>query len=330
MKFTWKILIISLVFVSFLTGTKLAYAQTANQVILTAIPPRLGEDFKLKAKPGEKIQTIIRVRNNSEEEITINSSAEDFIVDENGETPLPVKDQVSGRWSLATWMTISPQEQTIQPGKTANVNVVIDVPADALPGGHYAMVLHQPLPNGALETGAKSAIGQRVGTLVYFLVDGPINEQAFVRDFTIPSFTEYGPVPFSFLVENVSDVHIQPQIGVEIYNIFGQKVQTISMDTKNVFPFVPRKFEGSWGRIWGIGPYTAKVVMSYGTHGEVSIVQKMFWLLPIKIVLAVLLFVFAIAAIIVVFRKQVVEKRNVAQKKINLLEKKLEELEKHN
>ncbi len=329
MKTALKSLVISWLTVACLAGyVSTAAAQGAGQITLTAIPPRLGEDYKLKAKPGEKIQTIIRVRNNSDETITINSTIEDFIIDENGETPIPVNDEVSGRWSLAAWTTISPQEQTIAPGKTTNVNVVIDVPADALPGGHYAMVIHQPKPAGQSESGAQSAIGQRVGTLVYFLVDGPINEQAFIRDFVIPGFTEYGPVPFSFLVENVSDIHIRPQIGIEIYNLFGQKVQNIPVETKNIFPFVPRKFEGSWNRVWGIGPYTAKVIMSYGSQGQVVIVKKMFWLLPIKIVIAGLLIIMALTAITIMVRKQLVEKRKLEQQKINLLEKKLAELEK--
>jgi len=303
-------------------------AQVTDQITLTAIPPRLGDDFKLTAKPGEKIQTIVRVRNNSNQPITINSSVEDFIIGQDGTTPISVNEAVSGRWSLANWTTVSPLEQTIESGKSVNVNLVIDVPADALPGGHYAMILHQPKPANPAEAKSQSAIGQRVGTLVYFVVEGIINEQAFVRDFTIPNFTEYGPVPFSFLVENISDIHIKPQIGVEIYNLFGQKVQNIPIESKNIFPFVPRRFDGSWVRVWGIGPYTAKVVMSYGSHGQVAVVQKMFWLLPIRLVIAGLLLILAIVIVTMVIRKQIIEKRIMAQKKIEMLEQKLDELEK--
>lgn len=328
MKTALKSLIICLFLTVCLLGfSKPVLAQASNQITVTAIPPRLGDDFKLKAKPGEKIQTIVRVRNNSDQAITINSKVEDFVIGEDGATPLSVKEEVSGRWSLAAWATISPQEQKIEPGKTANVNLVIDVPADALPGGHYAMVLHQPQPANPSQGGAQSAIGQRVGTLVYFLVDGIINEQAFIRDFTIPYFTEYGPVPFSLVVENVSDIHIRPQIGVEIYNVWGQKVQSIALESKNVFPFVPRKFSSVWSRVWGIGPYTARVIMSYGAHGEVTIVKKMFWLLPIKIVIAAFLLILAILFILVMIRKKINQSKTLERQKIELLEKKLAELE---
>ncbi len=305
------------------------YISSGAEVSLTAIPPRIGDDFNLKGLPGEKVQTTIRVKNTSDQPVTIATSAEDFILDEDGETPVPlnIEDDVSSRWSLANWLRVSPTTQTIPPKKDAVVNVLIDVPADALPGGHYAMVLHQPVNEGQDQAGSQSSIGQRVGTLFYFLVDGPINEEAFIRDFSFPNFTEYGPVPFSFMVENVSDIHIKPQMGVEIYNIFGKKIETITIDSKNVFPFIARKFEGEWNRKWGIGPYTAKIVMSYGSQGQVAIAQTSFWLLPITLILIVVVSILAILFILFFIGGYSRRKTVQSNKKIKALEKKIKELE---
>lgn len=225
---------------------------------ITAIPPRLGEDFTLKAKPGEKIQTSVRVRNGSSEKLLLKTTAQDFIVGDNGETPVPITDtDLSNRWSLASWMILTPSVNEVAPGQSVTVNVIIDVPANALPGGHYAMITHQPTtannnPAGAGGPASASFLQQRVGTLVYLMVEGPINEAAFIRKLTIPHFTEYGPVPFSFEVDNRSDIHIHPTLSVEIYNIFGRKVETIPIESKNVFPFIPRAFSGQWNRIWGV------------------------------------------------------------------------------
>lgn len=300
-----------------------------SEVALTAIPPRLGDDFSLKAKPGEKIQTTIRVRNTSPQPITIKTTVEDFILDEDGQTPIPLNsdEHVSSRWSLASWIRISPEEQTIQPQKDTVVNVLIDIPADALPGGHYAVILHQPDNLQQDTPGSQSSIGQRVGTLVYFLVDGPINEEAVIRDFHFPRFTEYGPVPFSFVVENLSDVHIAPQLGVEIYNLFGQKIDTISIEGRNVFPFIGRTFKGTWNRKWGIGPYTAKVIMSYGSQGQVAIATTSFWLLPITLVLAILLGIIILLVIALLIKKRISKRSDYQKKKIETLEKKLQQFE---
>ena len=57
---------------------------------------------------------------------------------------------MSNRWSLASWITLTPTEQLLQPNQTVGINVIIEVPEDALPGGHYAMITHQPVSTGGL------------------------------------------------------------------------------------------------------------------------------------------------------------------------------------
>lgn len=302
---------------------------TAQQLTLTAIPPRLGDDSTLRAKPGEKIQIAVKVRNSSEFPLQIQSTPQDFVVDENGETPIAVTDAVSNRWSLASWIILTPATQELQAGETGIVNVIIEVPENALPGGHYAMITHQPAgaATNIQDTKSASALQQRVGTLLYLTVEGPINTLAYVRDFEIPRFSEYGPVPFSFLVDNQSDIHIRPQISVEIYNLFGKKIETIPVPTKNIFPLIGRSFEGQWDRIWGMGPYTAKVVMSYGSEGQVSMATTKFWLLPITLVAAGAIALLAIIAILIVIKRHLDYRRSQEKQQIELLEQRLHELE---
>lgn len=307
----------------------------SSETTLTAIPPRLGDDNSLKAKPGEKIQASVRVRNSSNQTIQVRSQVSDFIVDENGETPIPVTDEeVSNRWSLASWVILSPEVQVLQPREIGTVTVIIEIPEDALPGGHYAMITHQPDGSGATEFNLEasspesaSLLQQRVGTLVYLMVEGPINEQAFIRDLTFPKFTEYGPVPFSFVVDNQSDIHVHPQVAVEIYDIFGRKVETIAVEGKNVFPFIGREFESQWDRVWGWGFYRAKVVMSYGTHGQVAMAMTSFWLLPITLVIGGILLLLAISAIFIAVRRHMKHRQGDDRKKVEILEKRLKELE---
>lgn len=297
-----------------------------DKIGLTAIPPRLGESFELRAAPGEVIQATVRIRNSSTEQMPIGTVFEDFILGEDGSTPIPLNEETSSRWSMSDWVTISPANQIIPAGKSAVVNVVVNIPQDALAGGHYGMALHSPQSDIQAET-SQSSINQRVGTLIYLMVEGNINEEAFIRDFNFPKFTEYGPVPYSFLVENVSDIHIHPQIGIEIYNIFGQKIDNINVENKNVFPFTPRSFEGTWDRVWGLGRYNARVVMSYGQDSKVVIAQTFFWLLPIKIVISILLTILALIGILVAIRRHLLHRQDYRQQKIDMLERKIQELE---
>lgn len=300
---------------------------TATSLSLTSLTPKVGEDRNLRGNPGETIQAVLRFRNTSDETISVKNYVEDFIVAEDGSTPIPVTDETSNRWSLASWVTVSPSTATVAPNQTANVNVVINVPDDALPGGHYAVVWHEPNNAAATAEGAQSRVAQRVGSLLYFLVEGPINEEAFVRNFDVQDLTEYGPVPFSYTVENMSDIHISPRASVSIHNLFGQKVDEITIDPLNVFPLMSRAFDGQWDRVWGSGFYTARLTMNYGENGQVVLASDNFWLLPYKLIAATGVTILAVIAILIMVRRHALNQRRQEQETIELLEKRLEEVE---
>ncbi len=297
-----------------------------ESISLSAIPPRIGDDGSLTAAPGEVLQVQLRIRNETQQTTSITSDAFDFVIGEDGETPVQITDtDLSNRWSLASWLTVSPEQQTLGPGQTGVLNAVIQIPEDALPGGHYAMVTHQPATgDGPSETA--SAVTQQVGSLLYVTVEGPINEEAFIRNLVVPSFTEYGPVPITFSVDNRSDIHIRPRTNVEIYNIFGRKVDSITVEPKNVFPLAGRDFETEWSRTWGMGLYTAKVVMSFGS-GQVAVAATQFWLVPLTLVLTVLSIVLIVVVAAVAIRRHYLHRKTDRQHDVEALQKRISELE---
>ena len=195
------------------------------------------------------------------------------------------------------------------------------------------MITHQPdvsgIDEGENETSSaqSSGINQRVGTLLYVVVDGPINEQAYIRAFNVPEFMEFGPVPFSFQIENASDIHIRPQIGLEIRNFFGQKVETIQPETKNIFPYTTRDFSGKWDRVWGFGRYSAEAVVSYGTSGSVVMAKTYFWLIPIKLIIAIISALLILILGGMSIRRHMMHRKQDQSKRISELESKLNELE---
>jgi len=306
-------------------------AQSPDELTLTAIPTRLGDDGSLHAKPGEKIQTLVKVQNSSGQDMSVVTRAQDFVLDSDGETPLPVEGDVSNRWSLAAWVVTTPSEQLVSAHQTKGVNVVIEIPTDALPGGHYAMITHRPVLGDVenLATGetVDSGITQRVGTLIYVIVDGPISEDAFVRNLAFPKLIEYGPVDFSFSIDSMSDVHIRPQISVVLKNWLGQQVDTVQVETKNIFPLSSRDFTGRWNRIWGFGRYTAQLTASYGQSGRVAMATTHFWFFPVTLMLAALIVFLTLVAIFIAVRRHIIHRRTDQSSTIANLEKKIQELE---
>lgn len=333
-------LLLTLVLTVAVSSYSSVFAQTAGpevqnnpeeEIALTAIPPRLGDDGSISAKPGEKLQVQVRVKNISKSPVKITTSSQDFILGEDGQTPIAITDSVSNRWSLSNWLTITPTQSVINSNQTVGMNILIEVPSDALPGGHYAMIVHEPdysaaVDNSSQNNDSASVVSQRVGSLLYVVVEGPINEEAYIRDFTLPEFSEYGPVPYSFTIENNSDIHITPQMSIEIFNIFNQKVDELTIEPKNIFPLTGREFSGQWERIWGYGMYKAKLTMSFGSQGAIVLAHKTFWLLPVRILLAIITLIFTIILFILSVKKHLAHRKSIEAQKIDELEQELQNI----
>lgn len=305
-----------------------------TEMNLVAMPTRYGDEkaTQLLLVPGERQQFSLRVRNESTKPITVQSLVEDFVIGEDGVTPTPVEstEENNNRWSMASWITLTPAKQTIDPKSTAGVNVTIEVPEDALPGGKFVMIMHQPDTGLLTSTTGETTnvVNQRVGTLVYGVVDGDFIENAFIRDLVAPQLSEFGPIAYSFRVDNDSDVHIRPQLTVKIYNMWGKLLDTSSLETKNIFPKISRDFEGEWQQIWGLGRYKLEVAMMYGTTDTVTkIASTYFWIIPIKLILAIIFSLLVIITAVVLIRRHYLHRKNDQATKVKELEEKLAKLE---
>lgn len=295
----------NLFFVFFFMLVSLGQALAASSMSLTATPVRLGDDFSIRLNPGEKKQVQLKVRNGSLETIVLESAATDFIVAEDGFTPVAVEStEVDNRWSLASWLTLAPAQHKLASEEVATVNVLIEVPDNALPGGHYAMIHHRPVNAAEAETGSGSGISQRVGTLLYVIVNGPINEEAYISQFNWPKFLENGPVDFSLNIENQSDIHINTKPVVKVYNMFGKQVANLETEAKNIFPKSERDFAGTWSKVWGLGYYKAVAEASYGSQGQVMTATAGLFMIPVKLILAILIVLMIVAIIVISIKKR--------------------------
>ncbi|HAS69379.1 TPA: hypothetical protein DCS00_04430, partial [Candidatus Collierbacteria bacterium] len=178
------------------------------QTIMTAIPPKL----ELRGDPGQTLTATLKLRNDSASTENFTVSVEDFIVADSKGTPLPITTKLNNRWSLANWIT-APKNIPVDAGGIQIININIKIPMTALPGGHYAMITYTP--NAEAKAGDLKQTGNiitsRVGTLIYVTVSGPVTEKASITKFSVPKFTEKGPVEFTGSIESLSDVHINPK-----------------------------------------------------------------------------------------------------------------------
>lgn len=332
-KSKFKLLIIFFSFFFLFFGLRFALAQIAVPVgpdirSIVAIPPRL----QLSADPGTTAWEVIKFRNNSDTEQTIKVTIKDFIVTDVKGTPVFVEEEVSGRWSLASWLTVKPSRVLVPPKETRSFTLTASIPLDALPGGHYAAVIYEPAEIGQVgrtgegaQTGG-AAIAGDVGTLVYLTVAGPITEDALVRRFEAPRFSEYGPIPFLTEIVNQSDVHIRPLGAIEITNVLNKKVASLELEDRNIFPGTSIIYQNLWDKKWLFGRYKAILNASYGEQGNVLTATIFFWVIPWKVVAAVALAIIILILLIILIRRLIKRRQEELEEKLAEEEKEVEEL----
>ena len=277
------LLILPLLFVLcclFLSGAK---AQVSPLRAFIIIPPKL----ELTAEPGEVIQGAIRLQNQTEGEVTLSVGMSDFIVRDMSGTVELVDPETAGEWALSQWLTFSPTTLTIPPGEQGSVSVIISVPEDALPGGRYASIYFSE-PGVVWEERAITGVATEIRSLVLLRIAGPITEEAIVRRFQAPRFSEYGPISFITELANLGNFHIRPVGAIAIKNVLGKTVVNMDLQERNIFPEASQLYTNTWDKKWLFGRYKATLTATYGEQSLPLTATIFFWVWPWKITLAVI------------------------------------------
>ncbi len=164
-----------------------------NLVNAEDFKPRLGvapHTFELEVSRGEIFKNKIKILNQSELAIPITTRITDFTAAE--ETGQMLFDETSQDTSFASrfWIKIENPNFILDPGEVEEVKFSIEVPDNAEPGGHYAVVLFEPqLPSYYFKEGQPRAIPV-IGVLflISVKVEGLIEPETplTVVEFNIP------------------------------------------------------------------------------------------------------------------------------------------------
>ena len=280
-----KKVIIGLVALGLFSLTSISYAQIEKSSGVTVSPLT----FELTANPGDAINNKIKIYNPTERIVSIRVEAEDFVaVGEEGKVVTTSEEDEDSTYSIRKWITLIPDEFTLEPGQEKIVDFIIEVPKNAEPGGKYGSILAGISGSISTEGITGAAISTKTGSLILLMVSGDYKEELEVSDFTAPSFLEYGPVPFEIKFQNTGSVHVRPRGFVVVTDIFGKKVAELEFSQKNVIPDAIRRNEAIWDTKFLFGKYTAVVVGNYGT-GNIPFESRVitFSVFPWKIMLGV-------------------------------------------
>lgn len=299
-----RIALATLAFVTTLgTVTPLtAHAANANQNVGQALeiaPPVLN----IRANPGETVRSTINLRDVSSSPLVVRNQINDFVAAGEDGTPKILLDD-SGEespYSLKTWIQPLP-EFTLKPREVNNLNLTIRVPANAAPGGYYAVVRFTASPPGLDGTGV--SLSASLGTLVLLRVNGDAKEEVSIEQFSATKngqsnwLFESAPVRFITRLKNSGGSHEQPTGQVAVKDMFGNPVANVNVNINrsNILPGSIRKFESDLdtsviGNRILFGRYTADLKMSYGTDGQTVTSSTSFWVIPYRLIAFVILLI---------------------------------------
>lgn len=281
----------------------LGFVKAAKALTVTVIPPRL----EVEVKPGQVVTKTLKVKNETKEDLYLTASAKDFIVNDDAGTPIIIEEELDNRWAASSWIQLSPTQIKLKPGELVGIQMTILAPDNASPGSRYAAILYSPDTSQTIDQTA-SLVDPRTGTLVYLTIPGVVKQDAKVTKFQVPKFLEYGPINILTTITNLSDIHITPTGQISVKNMFGKTINNLALKTTNIFPYTSRDFENTFAKKWLFGRYQTQLTATYGTTGQVLLATAYLWVIPWKLIIAVL------AIIVLLFTITKLTKKNKPRK----------------
>lgn len=241
------------------------------------------------ADPGSQQEHTVEVTNLSNARQTYYIFTRDIVsVGPGGEPVFADEDEEKTGFELSEWLTLDVEEIALDPGQKGNINVTIDIPENATPGSHFGAVTISMTPPKLRSSGA--SVGYQVANLISIRVAGDAFENAQIRSFSTDNYIHSkSDVTFRARVENKGTVLVRPTGPLEVHNMFGKKVATLTFNESRagVFPFVTREFTVRWEDEGpGFGRYQAILSLIYGEQGRQSTISSTlsFWILPMNII----------------------------------------------
>lgn len=263
---------------------------------LEIAPPVLN----LTADPGQTLKAQISLRDVSSGALLVTGEVNDFTASGEDGTPKIITDEGEPNpYSMKSWVAPLPK-LLLEPRQIENLPVTIRVPADAAPGGYYAVVRFTATPPELEGTGV--SLSASLGALILLRVSGDVKEDLAIEQFEVTTSgklstgrpkTVFETTPLTFVqrIKNNGNIHEQPTGQVTITDMFGKKIAAVNVNLppRNILPQTIRKFEQKLDKsVLGdkklFGKYTATLTINYGEKKQTVTSQTTFWVIPYTLI----------------------------------------------
>lgn len=259
------------------------------------ISPAKGE---LDVDAGDSVARKVTVINRTGGLLTIEFAVEDFEGSLDPSEAMVFLDDEDSAWGARNWLEPEVDSIVLDHGESITFDVDVNVPLDAEPGGHYAVVFASSTVESVDEEGAAVETAIREDCLFLITVSGDIIEDGAVDPPEVPLFSEYGPIAIGLVFNNYGNVHLEPAGRVVIKNFYGRTVAEIPVESWVILPESSRRDIVQWDSNYLLGRYTATVELGYGSGDSPASAHSSFWVIPWKLVLGGLLILLVTAILL--------------------------------
>ena len=252
-------------------------------------------------------QRVLNVENQGNESIRVRAYVNDFFIDADNNFIFSEPGHES--YSCAKWLHLDETEFDLAPGESKKVEVIISVPAEVEPGGHYAALFFETISPPA-EGGGYVSIISRIPSLFYLTIpgitDADVIADADIVSLLLPGWVGKGPVEAGVVVRNKGNVHLT--IAVKAYfNHFRGGESELDLGQMVILPYSDKTLKGSWQDVPLFGRVRVSVVIGYfDQKGE--LVNKTqtedFWVIPWKLIAIIVIAIGLLILLIRLMRKR--------------------------
>lgn len=269
----------------------------ANESALSASPAILETVLEL----DKTTITSVTIQNNTNFPLPIKGSVSAFLSTE------VINEENKDTFNASRWFSLEPTDFILQPNELKKIQVTINPPKDAEPGGHYATIYFRPLiPQDAVSTGSTISLA-RIGILAMIIVPGDIETELTGSPVSAPIWSSFGPIKFWSTLNNNGSVHLLPKSNLTIKNIWGQTVAELKSDPTIVLPHTTKENNFVWDKKLGFGPYHATLTTTYGTDEKPIVSDPVTtYLLPWPLILSLFVILTIVYKIFIVNRRRLV------------------------
>ena len=255
---------------------------------------------------GEQISGKLTIINDGQTDYQFLTYARPYSV--SSENYDPNYTVVNERTEAYQWVQFSKTEAQLTAGGNIEIPYTVNVPQNASPGGHYAVLFAETQPPKA--EGSQVVRKKRVGSLLYITVNGDYKQSGILANWSSVFWQPKKPLQADLKIKNDGNIHFQVDSTVNFKNVFGKTRMQLNQQHL-VLPGTTRKLPITWENAPYIGIYRIDGSIKFLDKQE-ALPSKWVLILPVP----VLVIIGVILVLVLTLKVLKLKKKNKTKKSV--------------